>query len=106
MTQIGNGNDCWSSPFETLCLQDAVKKCTRCPTKVTTEMLSTKGSEMLKNTTSETFFTLFFTALPSMNCSGLKEKVEGNYEQPSQGASDDWHFVTITAKPGSDMVFQ
>ena len=61
MTQIGSGNYCWFSPFVTLCLQDAVKKCTRCPTKVTTEMLSTKGSEMLKNTTSEPFFhTLFY----------------------------------------------
>ena len=48
MTQIGNGNYCWFSPFVTLCLQDAVKKCTRCPTKVTAETLSAKGSEMLK----------------------------------------------------------
>ena len=32
--------------------------------------------------------------------------MEGNYEQPSQGTSDDWHFVTISAKPGSDKVFQ
>ena len=60
MTQIGNGNDCWSSPFETLCLQDAVKKCTRCPTKVTAEKLSAKGSEMLEKTTSETFFQTLF----------------------------------------------
>ena len=51
-------------------------------------------------------FKLFLTALPPLNCLGLKAKVEGNYEQPSQGTSDDWHFVTISAKPGSDKVFQ
>ena len=60
MTQIGNGNYCWFSPFVALCSQDAVKKCTRCPTKVTAETLSAKGSEMLKNTTSEPFFSHSF----------------------------------------------
>ena len=30
--------------------------------------------------------------------------MEGNYEQPSQGTSDDWHFVSISAKPGLDKV--
>ena len=46
MTQTGNGNYCWFSPFVTLCLQDAVKKCARCPTKVTAETLSAKGSNL------------------------------------------------------------
>merc|ERR1712116_74550 len=36
---------------------------------------------------------------------GVKEKVEGNYEQTSPPSSNDWHFVKITAKPGSDKVF-
>ena len=97
MTQTGNGNYCWISPFVPLCLQDAVKKCARCPTKVTAETLSATGSDGKL----ETFFKPFFIALP-----GLKAKVEGNYEQPSQGTSDDWRFVTISAKPGSDKVFQ
>ena len=46
MTQTGNGNYCWFSPFVTLYLQDAVKKCARCPTKVTAETLSAKGSNL------------------------------------------------------------
>merc|ERR1712055_366142 len=33
---------------------------------------------------------------------GVKEKVEGDYEQTSPPSSNDWHFVKITAKPGSD----
>merc|ERR1711962_160012 len=33
---------------------------------------------------------------------GVKEKVEGGYEQTSPPSSNDWHFVKITAKPGSD----
>merc|ERR1712055_1243134 len=37
--------------------------------------------------------------LPS---TGVKEKVEGDYEQTSPPSSNDWHFVKITAKPGSD----
>ena len=37
--------------------------------------------------------------------SGVKEKVEGDYEQTSPPSSNDWHFVKITAKPGSDKVF-
>merc|ERR1711973_774179 len=36
---------------------------------------------------------------------GVKEKVEGDYEQSSPPSSNDWHFVKITAKPGSDKVF-
>merc|ERR1711962_1566357 len=36
---------------------------------------------------------------------GVKEKVEGDYEQTSPPSSNDWHFVKITAKPGSDKVF-
>ena len=40
-----------------------------------------------------------------MCCSGLKGKVEGEYEQTSPPASNDWHFVTISAKPGSGKVF-
>merc|ERR1712013_105085 len=36
---------------------------------------------------------------------GIKEKVEGDYEQTSPPSSNDWHFVKITAKPGSDKVF-
>merc|ERR1712180_521433 len=36
---------------------------------------------------------------------GVKEKVEGDYEQTSPPSSNDWHFVRITAKPGSDKVF-
>ena len=35
----------------------------------------------------------------------MKEKVEGDYEQTSPPSSNDWHFVKITAKPGSDKVF-
>jgi len=31
--------------------------------------------------------------------------VEGDYEQTSPPSSNDWHFVKITAKPGSDKVF-
>merc|ERR1711962_919997 len=33
---------------------------------------------------------------------GVKEKVEGDYEQSSPPSSNDWHFVKITAKPCSD----
>ena len=40
-----------------------------------------------------------------MTYSGVKEKVEGDYEQTSPPSSNDWHFVKITAKPGSDKVF-
>merc|ERR1711872_364093 len=36
---------------------------------------------------------------------GIKEKVEGDYEQTSPPSSNEWHFVKITAKPGSDKVF-
>merc|ERR1712243_349447 len=36
---------------------------------------------------------------------GVKEKVEGDYEQTSPPSSNDWHFVKITVKPGSDKVF-
>merc|ERR1711973_653290 len=36
---------------------------------------------------------------------GVKKKVEGDYEQTSPPSSNDWHFVKITAKPGSDKVF-
>merc|ERR1711973_743282 len=36
---------------------------------------------------------------------GVKEKVEGDYEQTSPPSSNDWHFVKITAKPDSDKVF-
>merc|ERR1711962_854331 len=36
---------------------------------------------------------------------GVKEKVEGDYEQTSPPSSNDGHFVKITAKPGSDKVF-
>merc|ERR1711928_120348 len=36
---------------------------------------------------------------------GVKEKVEGDYEQTSPPSSNDWHLVKITAKPGSDKVF-
>merc|ERR1711872_1089727 len=36
---------------------------------------------------------------------GIKEKVEGDYEQTSPPSSNDWHFVKITVKPGSDKVF-
>merc|ERR1712013_567773 len=36
---------------------------------------------------------------------GIKERVEGDYEQTSPPSSNDWHFVKITAKPGSDKVF-
>merc|ERR1711973_11797 len=36
---------------------------------------------------------------------GIKNKVEGDYEQTSPPSSNDWHFVKITAKPGSDKVF-
>merc|ERR1711872_751641 len=36
---------------------------------------------------------------------GIKERVEGDYEQTSPQSSNDWHFVKITAKPGSDKVF-
>merc|ERR1711962_697779 len=36
---------------------------------------------------------------------GVKEKVEGDYEQTSPPSSNDWHYVKITAKPGSDRVF-
>merc|ERR1711962_1684344 len=36
---------------------------------------------------------------------GIKEKVEGDYDQTSPPSSNDWHFVKITAKPGSDKVF-
>merc|ERR1711973_743233 len=36
---------------------------------------------------------------------GVKEKVEGDYKQTSPPSSNDWHFVKITAKPGSDKVF-
>merc|ERR1711928_49926 len=36
---------------------------------------------------------------------GINEKVEGDYEQTSPPSSNDWHFVKITAKPGSDKVF-
>merc|ERR1711928_13669 len=36
---------------------------------------------------------------------GVKEKVEGDYEQTSPPSSNDWHYVKITAKPGSDKVF-
>merc|ERR1712126_26563 len=36
---------------------------------------------------------------------GIKKKVEGDYEQTSPPSSNDWHFVKITAKPGSDKVF-
>merc|ERR1711872_643111 len=36
---------------------------------------------------------------------GVKEKVEGDYEQTSPLSSNDWRFVKITAKPGSDKVF-
>ena len=67
MTQIGNGNYCWFSPFVTLCLQDALKKCTRCPTRVTAETLSTKGSDA----TLETFFqTLFYFSARTQGKSG------------------------------------
>merc|ERR1711928_315726 len=36
---------------------------------------------------------------------GVKEKVEGDYEQTSPPSSNDWHFVKITAKPGPPTVF-
>merc|ERR1711962_803840 len=36
---------------------------------------------------------------------GVKKKVEGDYEQTSPPSSNDWHFVKITAQPGSDKVF-
>merc|ERR1711928_102771 len=36
---------------------------------------------------------------------GVKEKVEGDYEQSSPPSSNDWLFVKITAKSGSDKVF-
>merc|ERR1719474_98719 len=36
---------------------------------------------------------------------GINEKVEGDYEQTSPPSSNDWHFVKITAKPGSEKVF-
>merc|ERR1711973_1086854 len=36
---------------------------------------------------------------------GIKEKVEGDYEQTSPPSSNEWHFVKIIAKPGSDKVF-
>merc|ERR1711962_1801245 len=36
---------------------------------------------------------------------GIKERVEGDYEQTSPPSSNEWHFVKITAKPGSDKVF-
>merc|ERR1711973_769944 len=36
---------------------------------------------------------------------GVKEKVEGDYKQTPPPSSNDWHFVKITAKPGSDKVF-
>merc|ERR1711962_1181737 len=35
---------------------------------------------------------------------GVKKKVEGDYEQTSPPSSNDWHFVKITAQPGSDKV--
>merc|ERR1711962_766461 len=37
--------------------------------------------------------------------SGTKEIVEGDYVQTLPEASNDWHYVKITAKPGSDKVF-
>merc|ERR1711973_762283 len=37
--------------------------------------------------------------------SGTKGIVEGDYVQTSPEASNDWHYVKITAKPGSDKVF-
>merc|ERR1711872_348068 len=43
-------------------------------------------------------------SLPSPS-TGVKEIVEGDYEQTSPLSSNDWHFVKITAKPGSDKVF-
>merc|ERR1711872_757368 len=36
---------------------------------------------------------------------GIKKKVEGDYEQTSPPSSNEWHFVKITAKPGSDKGF-
>jgi len=36
---------------------------------------------------------------------GTKEIVEGDYVQTLPEASNDWHYVKITAKPGSDKVF-
>ena len=40
-----------------------------------------------------------------MHCSGIKGQVEGEYEQTSPPSSNDWHFVTISAKEGSGKVF-
>merc|ERR1712055_181486 len=37
--------------------------------------------------------------------SGTKGIVEGDYVQTLPQASNDWHYVKITAKPGSDKVF-
>jgi len=37
--------------------------------------------------------------------SGTKEIVEGDYVQTLPQASNDWHYVKITAQPGSDKVF-
>merc|ERR1712180_466405 len=37
--------------------------------------------------------------------SGTKGIVEGDYVQTLPEASNDWHYVKITAKPGSDKVF-
>merc|ERR1711962_1289344 len=37
--------------------------------------------------------------------SGTKEIVEGDYVQTLPEASNDWHYVKITAQPGSDKVF-
>merc|ERR1711962_698607 len=36
---------------------------------------------------------------------GTKEIVEGDYVQTLPQASNDWHYVKITAQPGSDKVF-
>merc|ERR1719209_2630006 len=45
-----------------------------------------------------------FSSRPTPS-TGVKKKVEGDYEQTSPPSSNDWHFVKITAKPGSDKVF-
>ena len=39
-----------------------------------------------------------------MTNSGTKEIVEGDYVQTLPEASNDWHYVKITAQPGSDKV--
>ena len=39
-----------------------------------------------------------------MTSSGSKRIVEGDYVQTLPEASNDWHYVKITAQPGSDKV--